>query len=153
VRVIIEQDEGTSINYYDCYGHYEWCDSRRDQPQRPAGMDGSARKLWLPQNMGCVWWQPMKDRYGWHDRDGNYRTSSFDAWPDECGRRDYIDTICNLIAFEHRLIDTAYNSAVWHIVHTEWVGGCDSFYRELLDDLADQLPDPIQEAAVCASTT
>jgi hypothetical protein len=136
LTLIAEPDEDVSINDYDCYGRYELIDDRGRREPRPDGFDGAARKLWLPQNQGRVWWQPPE---GFHQ-----------LCPDD--QRKTRDAIVDLIAFgftqfglrlEHRIVDTAYNSAVWHRVHTEWIGGCDSFYPELVTDLAAGLPDPI----------
>lgn len=65
LRLRIQHDEVDPFEQNDCYGKVTSVESgpRNDYGyrDRPDGFDGSAEKLWLPQNCGVVWWQPPTD--------------------------------------------------------------------------------------------
>lgn len=62
LRLLIECDEDTTINDYDCYGRVAWVGRDRYTglpSNRPDDFDGRARKLWTRSD--AFWWQPPAD--------------------------------------------------------------------------------------------
>jgi hypothetical protein len=157
VRLLIERDPDTSINDYDSDGKVSECayDYRdREYRQRPDGFTGRARKIEVDRGL-VMWWEPRDDLMGWQDEAGDWHHAKWDQLPRHIQQLE-LQRITDLLRdgfkqvglrLEHRIIDTAYNSAVWHQVDTAWVGGCDSVYPELIAYLAAELPEPRQEAA------
>jgi hypothetical protein len=65
IRYLVDYDEATDINDFDCYGRTAWVMPHpwgtHKHAERPDGFDGSARILTV--NGDPMWWQPPD---GWH---------------------------------------------------------------------------------------
>lgn len=63
LKLWLEPDQDTTINDFDCYGRVEWVHYRDGHAQRPATMDGAARKLETDYPY-VLWWQPRDEIKG-----------------------------------------------------------------------------------------
>lgn len=66
VTVRLSYDDVSPGEYPDVYGRVSVIGSHAYRPERPAGFDGSARKVWLDRSTQ-VWWQPAYAGQQWSD--------------------------------------------------------------------------------------
>lgn len=137
LKLRIEVDQDASINDYDCYGKVAWVESRRfGYAARPDGFDGSAVKLWAPQNGDQFWWMPYRDEVG-----GIYDTPEARAIVEDLMAFGFKDVGLELI----ETVTDSYDNEHDVVADTAWIGGVDKFYPELLDDLLAELGDDVSE--------
>ena len=147
LRLHIEHDPDSDINDYECYGRTEQFCHRYSEGkvERPADMDGSARKIEVDQGY-WMWWQPDKDM------------KSAKAWGGEADQyervfRDYLNHVTDLLRYGFRTVGVSLHEHVTdslgndHLVEltAEYIGGVDStddsYLRELVSDQINELPD------------
>jgi hypothetical protein len=145
----IDHDPFWSINDYDCDGrvsdYFEyWRDGKRE---RPAGFTGRARKIDADRS-GYVWWEPYDDLMGWQDDAGEWHHGKWEQLPPDAQRKE-VRRITELIQYGFKQVGLELQQLVsderggehWVEVGTAWLGGCDSVYPELIDDLyAEVMP-------------
>jgi hypothetical protein len=133
VRVTIESDEHTSVDDFDCYGRLAWVEDYRGDADwhrygtswvysgqhapRPDGFDGNAEILDVGHG-DRMWWQPPAD--------------GFPRGTDEFRRMRtaLVDLLCHGFSVVSVELETANGASF-----SSALGGCDSVYPELLDDL------------------
>jgi hypothetical protein len=147
LRLSIEHDDDAHINHYDCYGKTEqFCHRYTDRNvERPADMDGSARKIQVDRGE-WIWWQPPADM------------TSAKKWggpPDEYPEmfRKFVQQVTDLLQWGFSIVglhvwqhlETAHGDMRWVEIDSAYIGGVDSatpeYMRDLVSDLIADLAD------------
>lgn len=133
VNAEIGQEPNATV--YGAVSKYCYDYRREGYTPRPDNFTGRARKIEVDRGY-WVWWEPY-----------NYEGDWDKMPPDK--QREYVDWITDLLQsgfiqvgleLEELLTDST-GEQHWVEIGQEWIGGCDSFYPELIDDLASELPD------------
>ena len=126
LRLVVEHDEHTRINDFDCYGRtdeysygYTWPEGHR---ARPDDFDGNAEKLSYDRNT-WMWWQPPSDVSRGSDEFRALRSHVIDL----------LERGFDRIGLELLGDNDFYGRPI--VLDATWLGGCDS------TDVTDYLPD------------
>jgi hypothetical protein len=150
LRLRIEHDPDSSINDYDGDGKvskYAYDHRDAEYRHRPDGFTGRARKFEVDRGL-VMWWEPYDGPMGWQDDAGEWHHANWDQLPVAVQRKEaerihdlLMDGFKVVSLMLEELVPDSWGGEHWVEAGFESLGGVDSFYPELISDLASELPD------------
>lgn len=124
-----------NVMTYGAVSKYCYDYARDGHEPRPEGFTGRARKIEVGHGY-WVWWEPFNYEGEWDRKTPDEQRKEID-WITDLLQSGFVQVGLEL----EELVSDSLGNEHWVEIASEWVGGVDQFYPELIGQLAEEMPD------------